>query len=39
MDQKVGRTGRADGLMMKNQKNKNWLTGRLAELILGYDEK
>jgi hypothetical protein len=32
MGQEVGWTGHADGLTMKNQKNKNWLTGELPRL-------
>jgi hypothetical protein len=30
--QEVGWTGRADGLTMKNPKNKNWLMGGLPRL-------
>jgi hypothetical protein len=32
MGQEARRTGRADGLTMRNQKNKNWLTGGLPRL-------
>jgi hypothetical protein len=43
MGQEAGRTGCADGLTMKNQKNKNWLMagcqGYRAETGLGHDEK